>query len=126
MIFSKKPNISKILVFFAFLFLIFNNFLDSSAYAASSPFKGLDDRNAIITVLCNIVTLLTGGIARGVAMIAIVVVAVGLFMGKFSWGVGLATAIGIAMIFGASTVVDWLANGIASAQKFQGQMSDFC
>jgi type IV secretory pathway VirB2 component (pilin) len=113
--FMKKKKISpfKSLFFFIFLFSFFNNFLDSSVYAASPQYPDLGMKgNAIVKVLCNIIDLLTGGIAKGVAMIAIVVVAVGLFMGKFSWGVGLATAIGIAMIFGAATVVDWLANGI--------------
>ena len=50
-----------------------------------------------------------------------VVVAVGLFMGKFSWGVGIATAVGIGMIFGAPTIVKWLATGITSNS---GSVSD--
>ena len=91
---------------------MFHN-LSDNVYGAVR--NGMVDDNAISLVLCNIVTLLTGGIAKTVAVVAIVVVAVGLFMGKFSWGVGLATAAGIGMIFGAPTVVRWLASGIRSS-----------
>jgi type IV secretory pathway VirB2 component (pilin) len=124
--FFKKFNIkhTRVFLFLIFSFFLYNNFMNCSLYAADA--LKTDDQNAIITVLCNITKELTGGIAKGVAIIAIVVVAVGLFMGKFSWGVGLATALGIAMIFGASTVVEWLAAGIATGQKFQGQINNFC
>jgi type IV secretory pathway VirB2 component (pilin) len=99
--------LSRFVFFFIIGILLFNNSTES-VYASSGQ------ENAITKVLCNVVNLLTGNIAKGVAIIAIVVVAVGLFMGKFSWGVGLATAIGIAMIFGAASVVDWLSKGIGS------------
>jgi len=106
-------NISKLL-FFLLLTGLFNN-INISILNAAPP--NIGDENAIVTVLCNIVKLLTGSIAKAVAIIAIVVVAVGLFMGKFSWGVGLATAIGISMIFGASSVVGWLAKGISTVDQ---------
>jgi type IV secretory pathway VirB2 component (pilin) len=103
----------KFLFFFIFSILLINNHVQNYSYAVeattSTPKK---EDNAIVTVLCNVVNLITGDIAKGVAIVAIVVVAIGLFMGKFSWGVALATAIGIAMIFGASTVVEWLSKGI--------------
>jgi type IV secretory pathway VirB2 component (pilin) len=129
---KQTDKIFFIFLLISFVILNFNNI--ENIYAASnivgngkSPFNNIaNDQNAIVTVLCNIVNLLTGSIARGVAMIAIVVVAVGLFMGKFSWGVGLATAIGIAMIFGASTVVDWLSNGISIGQNGISNIQDLC
>ena len=95
----------------ALFFLIFSIFLFQNSIEFSHATASVQD-NAIVKVLCNVVELLTNDIAKGVAIIAIVVVAVGLFMGKFSWGVGLATALGIAMIFGAATIVDWLSDGI--------------
>jgi len=69
-------------------------------------------KNAIETTLCNVVNSLTGGIGRSVATIAIIALAVGLFLGKLSWGLALATALGIAMVFGAPTVVGWLSEGL--------------
>jgi type IV secretion system protein VirB2 len=126
---QKKEFYLKSLIFCLFLFLIFNNFLNSSSFANSfsnnrNAFGS--EQNAIVQVLCNVITLLTGNIARAVAVIAIVVVAIGLFLGKFSWGVGLATAIGIAMIFGASNVVDWLVNGIARIDKGLDGIDKLC
>jgi type IV secretory pathway VirB2 component (pilin) len=116
-----KNNIIKKIPIFLFLFLLifgnnihFINAADPSGGGSIDP-SSAGGTNAITQVLCNIVELLTGNIARGVAIVAIVVVAVGLFMGKFSWGVGLATAIGIAMIFGAGSVVRWLSTGIGNA-----------
>ncbi len=111
-----------IICFVFFLTSFFNNVYVIDHANATDPVTGsitgttgTGDDNAITKVLCNVVDFLTGSVAKGVGIIAIVVVAVGLFMGKFSWGVGLATALGIAMIFGAQSVVTWLAKGIGSA-----------
>ena len=70
------------------------------------------NKNAIETTLCNVVNSLTGGIGRSVATIAIIALAIGLFLGKLSWGLALATALGIAMVFGAPTVVSWLSKDV--------------
>lgn len=58
--------------------------------------------------LQRIVNSLTGPMGKAVATIAIIALGIGLFMGKLSWGLAVATAIGIAMIFGAGSIVDWL------------------
>ena len=58
--------------------------------------------------LCRLVSNLTGGIARGIATIAIFAVGVGLFMGKLNWGVAAATAAGVGIIFAAPKLVAFL------------------
>jgi type IV secretion system protein VirB2 len=118
-----RKFLAKFLIFVVLMFSLGQNFYENNAYALTQKAPGLGEIDAITQVLCNVVELLTGKIAKGVSIIAIVVVAVGLFMGKFSWGVGLATAIGISMIFGASTVVNLLANGIGKAEN---AFNDFC
>ena len=45
------------------------------------------------------------------ATIAVVVLGIGLFLGKLSWGLAMATAVGIGMIFSAGTIVNWLGGG---------------
>ena len=58
--------------------------------------------------LCRLVNNLTGGIARGIATIAIFAVGVGLFLGKLNWGIAAATAVGVGIIFAAPQLVAFL------------------
>lgn len=60
-------------------------------------------------LMCKIANGLTGGIARGIATIAIFSVGVGLFMGKLNWGTAAAVAAGVAIIFGAPKLVSFFA-----------------
>ena len=59
--------------------------------------------------LCRLTKNLTGGIARGIATIAIFAVGVGLFLGKLNWGIAAATAVGVGVIFSAPKLVGFLA-----------------
>jgi type IV secretion system protein VirB2 len=71
--------------------------------------------DGISGTLCLVTNQLTGPIGRGVATIAVVVLGIGLFLGKLSWGLAIATALGIGMIFSAKTIVGWLSgSGTAS------------
>ena len=58
--------------------------------------------------LCRLVENLSGGIARGIATIAIFSVGVGLFLGKLNWGIAAATAAGVGIIFSAPKLVAFL------------------
>lgn len=77
--------------------------------ASSTSDDGISD------ILCKITTKLTGPIGRGIATIAVVVLGIGLFLGKLSWALAIATAIGIGLIFSAGTVVKWLSGDSTSA-----------
>lgn len=70
--------------------------------------------DGISSVLCNVVGKLTGAIGRAVVTIAVVVLGIGLFIGKLSWSLAIATAIGIGMIFSAGIIVNWLSGTAAS------------
>ena len=83
--------------------------------AMASASGGTD---AISQVLCNVLGQLQGGIGKGIATIAIIVLGIGLFLGKLSWPLALATALGIGLIFGAASVVSWVTSntsGIGTA-----------
>ncbi len=67
--------------------------------------------DGISTVLCLIVTKLTGPIGKTVGMIALVVLGAGIFLGKLSWPLALATALGITFIFSANKIINWLSSG---------------
>lgn len=59
-------------------------------------------------LLCNVAGWFTGPVGSGIATLAILVVGVGALMGKVSWGMAIIVGIGIAVIFGAPTIVDEL------------------
>ena len=82
-------------------------FPDIASAAAST------DQTGIGTVMCKIVNLLTGTVGKAISVIAIVVLAIGIFMGKLSWSLALATAIGIGLIFKAPQMVMWLSGDTA-------------
>ncbi len=65
--------------------------------------------NGFDNVLCAIARTLQGPVARAIAAIGIIFLGFSLFLGKISWGVALALGIGIAAVFGASSIVNLLA-----------------
>ena len=65
--------------------------------------------------LDRIQSSLTGSIGKGIATIAIVALGIGLFLGKLSWGLAIATSMGVGMIFGAANIVNWLSGGVAGS-----------
>lgn len=62
--------------------------------------------NAIEIALCNVYDLMTSTTGKVIASIAVIVVGIGALMGKISWGMAFIVAIGIALVFGASSIVD--------------------
>ncbi len=72
------------------------------------------DSNAIEQVFCNVVLILTGTTGKAIATVAVIAVGVGALLGKISWGMALIVALGVALIFGAASIVLSLgANGNA-------------
>lgn len=70
------------------------------------------DGQTIGKVLCNVVNWFTGPVGKGIATLAIIVIGVGALMGKVSWGMAIIVGVGVAVIFGASSIVNELgANG---------------
>lgn len=63
------------------------------------------------TVLCNALSIVQGSVGKSIAAFAIIFIGVSLFLGKVSWGVAIATALGIGAIFGASSIVEGLGGG---------------
>lgn len=77
---------------------------------------------ALDTVLCNVVNWFNGPIGKGIATIAIIVVGVGALMGKVSWGMAIIVGLGVALIFGATTVVSGL-GGIGGEDCADGNLT---
>jgi type IV secretion system protein VirB2 len=62
--------------------------------------------NAIEEVFCNVVAVLNGPTGKAIATVAVIAVGVGALLGKISWGMALIVALGVALIFGANTIVN--------------------
>lgn len=80
------------------------------AFAASAT-----TNDVVGQTLCRLVANLSGGIARGIATIAIFAVGVGLFLGKLNWGIAAATAAGVGIIFSAPQLVAFLSGDDADS-----------
>jgi len=59
-------------------------------------------------VLCEVANWFNGPVGQGIATLAIIVVGIGALMGKVSWGMAIIVGIGVAVIFGAPTIVNEL------------------
>jgi len=82
--------------------------------ASDSAFANTQD-DIIGQTLCRLTANLTGGIAKGIATIAIFAVGVGMFMGKLNWGTAAATAAGVGVIFGAPKLVSFISGDSANS-----------
>lgn len=92
------------------LFLLFSSIcviltVSDTAFAADAT---ANENDVVGATLCRLVANLSGGIARGIATIAIFSVGVGLFLGKLNWGIAAATAAGVGIIFSAPKLVAFL------------------
>lgn len=101
---------------FVFAYAVF--LIPSDAYAISSASSGISvsassggGGGTIGNMLCNVANWFKGPIGRGIATLAIIVIGVGALMGKVSWGMAIIVGIGIAVIFGAPTIVGELGAG---------------
>jgi len=96
---------------YTFAFCLIGLIMIISNSACATAKGGLADSNTLSQTICKAVQLLQGGIGKAVATIAIIVLGLGLFMGKLNWQIALATAIGIGLIFGATGIVGVLTDG---------------
>jgi len=72
------------------------------------------DSNAIEQVFCNAILIFTSTTGKAIATVAVIAVGVGALLGKISWGMALIVVLGVALMFGAASIVQAL-GGTASA-----------
>ena len=105
--FDKRFSLSNILTIAFGLLAVLLVTDPAFATATSSAGSGGD----LETILCNALSIVQGGVGRSIAAFAIIFIGISLFLGKVSWGVAIATVLGIGAIFGASTIVSGLGGG---------------
>ena len=91
-------------VFLVFAIVIGASMIPMEAFAAAGG-------NAIENTLCKVVNLFTSKTGKAIATLAVIIVGVGALMGKVSWGLALIVALGIALVFGAVSIVDAINGG---------------
>lgn len=64
--------------------------------------------NVISQVFCNVVGVMNGLTGKAIATVAVIAVGVGALLGKISWGMALIVALGVALVFGAASIVNAL------------------
>ena len=65
---------------------------------------------AMTDAMCNGYKIFNGPVGKMAAVFAIVALGIGLFMGKITWGLVIAVALGIGAIFGAPKLVAVMTN----------------
>jgi len=90
---------TKYFAIFAIMFSIFFTLPTHNASAATNA------DNKIVTILCNATGVITGGTGKAIAILIIVSLAISLFLGKVSWGMAIAVAVGMGILFGAEDMV---------------------
>ncbi|MEI6706028.1 MAG: TrbC/VirB2 family protein [Methylococcales bacterium] len=61
----------------------------------------------------KILAIFTGGLTRTLAIIAVISLGIGAIAGKLSWDWAIKIIIGIVLIFGATTIVDYIISASA-------------
>ncbi len=95
-------NFKKIMIITLMIFSM--NFLFSTDSRAD------DAGDGIAQVLCNVIAVAQGATGKTIATLVIISMAIGLFLGKITWGVAIAVAVGMGVLFGANTVVSFVSS----------------
>ena len=93
------------------LFLVFAIVIGASMIPMEALATAGGGGNAIENTLCKVVKLFTSTTGKAIATLAVIIVGVGALMGKVSWGLALIVALGIALVFGAASIVDAINGG---------------
>jgi len=86
---------------------------DAMAQITASVGGGGGGDSAVLGgLLCRVANWFTGTVGQGIATLAIIVIGIGALMGKVSWGMAIIVGLGVAVIFGAPTIVGELSGGL--------------
>lgn len=98
-------NTSKLTKYFAVFVIMLSLFFTLPVEGAFAQTTNTKDENKIVEILCNATGVITGGAGKAIAVLIIVSLAISLFLGKVSWGMAIAVAVGMGILFGAEDMV---------------------
>ncbi|KYH12738.1 TrbC/VirB2 family protein [Neorickettsia sp. 179522] len=70
--------------------------------------KKSGEGDVVSSVICNIVTQLSGPISQAIATLVIIITGYSFFVGKVSIGMLFIVAAGMMFVFGAQTIMGWI------------------
>jgi len=98
--------------------ILFGAFITFSSLSyAADPGSAGGTSDAISKAMCNITKLIQSDITKGVATIAVIFMAFGLFSGKVTWTVAIMTVIAIGAVMGADKIVSIMIDGNSSGSN---------
>jgi len=108
MIISKNNIITNIILYAALVLAVV-------LFAAADAFAQVTTNTPMGAVLCNVVDFfLYGNLGKGLATAAVCVVGVAATLGKVTWGMAIMVGVGIAIIFGAPSIVYSVTGGYSA------------
>lgn len=92
-------------------------FFDTNVFAGGGGGGGApnQDPTGIVIIFCNVIKQITGGVGKVISILILISMAIGLFLGKITWGLAIAVMVGMGLLFGASGIVDSIAKGASDA-----------
>lgn len=91
---------------FAFIAGLWLSLLDPSIAAATTSLE---------TAATNILTALTGTLGKTLATLAVIALGFMAMFGKLAWDTAIKVIVGITLVFGAATVITWIAPNMGGA-----------
>jgi type IV secretory pathway VirB2 component (pilin) len=113
--FSQK-NFVFVLLFSLVLAFVSFDMMESFAadpVAAGDTMK----ENGIVRIFCNVINVITGAVGKVIAVLILASLAISLFLGKVTWGLAIATMVGMGLLFGATSLVDTISAGTGTGEK---------
>ena len=98
------PSLLSLVVVFCFFNDVF----------AGDPQQNPADQTGIVTIFCNVIDQITGGVGKVISILILISMAIGLFLGKITWGLAISVMVGMGLLFGASGIVDSISKGAAN------------
>ena len=84
-----------------------------TSFAANNA--SLNKDSGIVIIFCNVINAITGPIGKVIAVLIIASLAISLFLGKVTWGLAIATMVGMGLLFGATSLVDVISDGVGGS-----------
>ncbi len=63
---------------------------------------------SIAAAYCNVINWFNGPVGKGITTLAVIIVGLGALFGKVSWTMAMVVAVGVALVFGGTTIVSGL------------------
>jgi type IV secretion system protein VirB2 len=76
-----------------------------------------EDATGIVTIFCNVINEITGGVGKVISILILISMAIGLFLGKITWGLAIAVMVGMGLLFGATKLVDLISEGASTGES---------